>query len=270
MEAHPHRFVISEKLEVKLYHDSRPNRMEIADLQKGLVLELDSKEIIGEGIGFGAPVVIYEDDVFFSKTARLVNVGPKNITKIFRMDSISRIDFRGHIFGGSIYKKYYDIVSRLYMETKWSQPLFRIFMALKRSLGFKTRFISVEERGSVRVQFKFIPHKILVNVDLTGLKTSRCKEILILNEQDAKSFNRFSDSNGANQDVDQMGAWEEVKSESATLEGTGVKFTIDRQAGVKLFRGREEVPGRLSWIGFAYSLQPTVKKFDYIIQILSN
>ena len=56
MEVPPHRFVISQNLEALLYHDNRPNRMEIADLQKGLVLELESKEIIEDGIGFGAPV----------------------------------------------------------------------------------------------------------------------------------------------------------------------------------------------------------------------
>ena len=270
MEAQPHKFVISEKLDVKLYHYSRPNRMEIADLQKGLVLELESTEIIGEGIGFGAPVVIYADDVFFSRAARLVNVGPKNITKIFQMDSISRVEFRGIIFGGSFYKKFYDIFSGFYMETIRSQAFFRILMALKRSLGFRTRYMSVEERGSVRVKFKFIPPKVLVNVDLTGLQTSGCKEILLLNEQGAKSFSRYSDSNGTYQDVSQMGAWEEVKSQSATIEGVDVKFTVDQQDGAKLLRGREEVRGRLSWIGFAYSLQPSIKEFDYVIQIGGN
>ena len=270
MEVPPHRFVISQNLEALLYDDNRPNRMEIADLQKGLVLELESKEIIEEGIGFGAPVVIYRDDVFFSRTAKLENVEPDNITKIFQMDSISRLDFRGIIFGGSFYKKFYDIFSNLYMETNWSQPFFRILMALKRNLGFRTRFISAEKRGSVKVKFKFIPSKILVNVDLTGLRTSGCKEVLLLNEQGARSFCKYSDSNGTDLNVSQMGAWEEVKSESATLEGVGVKFTIYRQEGVKLMRGREEVPGRLSWVGFAYSLQPSIKEFDYTIQIGRN
>ncbi|MCZ6616407.1 MAG: hypothetical protein O7B32_03745 [Thaumarchaeota archaeon] len=270
MKVPPHRFVISQNIEALLYNDNRPNRMEIADLQKGLVLELESKEIIEEGIGFGAPVVIYGDDVFFSKTARIVNVGPENITKIFQMDSISRVDFQGIIFGGFFYKKFYDIFSRHYMETNWSQAFFRMLMALKRSLGFRTRFIAVENRGSVRVKFKFIPSKILVNVDLTGLRTSGCKEILLLNEQGARSFNRYSDSSGTEQNVSQMGAWEEVKSKSATLEGVGVKFTIYQQHGVKLMRGREEVLGRLSWIGFAYSLQPSITEFDYAIQIGRN
>ena len=270
MKVQPHRYVISGKLEVKLYQDTRPNRMEIADLQKGLVLEVESKEIIGEGIGFGAPVAIYRDEVVFSRSARLVNVGPVNITKIFQMDSISRVDFRGIIFGGPFYKKFYDIFSGIYMENNWSQPFFGILMALKRKLGFKTRFMGVAKRGSIRVKFKFIPPKVLVNVDLTGLQTSGCKEILLLNEQGARSFRRYSDSNGTDQDVSQMGAWEEVRSKSATLEGAKVKFTVDQQDGARLLRGREEIPGKLSWIGFAYSLHPSIKKFHYVIQIAGN
>ena len=56
--------VISENVSLRLYSDCRPHNFKIANIQKGLVFLFNDKEVVEEGIGFGAPVVIYGDSVF--------------------------------------------------------------------------------------------------------------------------------------------------------------------------------------------------------------
>ncbi len=52
---------IDEHVSLRMYSDTRPHCLHTAPLQKGLILAKDGKELVEEGMGFGAPVVIYVD-----------------------------------------------------------------------------------------------------------------------------------------------------------------------------------------------------------------
>jgi len=60
---------LSASLSLRIYSDTRPFSWKTADLQKGLIVVCNSKEMVGEGTGFGVPVLQYLDDTYFSGSA---------------------------------------------------------------------------------------------------------------------------------------------------------------------------------------------------------
>jgi hypothetical protein len=94
-------FQISNRVSVRLYQDCQPVYLETAPLQKGLVLMLNGKELVEEGIGFGVPVVKYADKTYFSGTASSWIQKEKDcciLIKAFNLDMISKKRFGANCF----------------------------------------------------------------------------------------------------------------------------------------------------------------------------
>jgi len=71
----------------RLYEDSRPPNGKLATLQKGVVLVHNGTETIGEGAGFGAPVLHHGGKTYYSLNATAFRLRD-GVAKNFSMDAI--------------------------------------------------------------------------------------------------------------------------------------------------------------------------------------
>jgi len=112
---------LDDSTSVRLYEDSRPNNLETSQLQKGLVLVYRGKEIIGEGMGFGAPVVLYSDRTFYSSSAETSFYQTGNLkilTKKFVIDTISRKKLSATYLNDRGYRFFHKHFHKLYTQKR--------------------------------------------------------------------------------------------------------------------------------------------------------
>lgn len=262
---------LNNRLSVRLYRDCRPNCLETAPLQKGLVLMLDGEELIDEGVGFGVPVIKYEDKTYFSSSAVSIQEASAAdcIVKKYSLDTISKKRWRNHYLNDNFYSLFRKSFERFYLKNKKLSPAFNKLMEFRDFAKIKTEFEKVKPRGNVTVSYRCQPTKIHVNADFSDLNLHGCKEILVLNEQGSTFFNKYSDSNGLELAGNKIGAWDVVAAHEASLQNlTGqAAFSLQAAGGARLFRGWERTKNRFSWAGLSYSLPPNNGVFRYTIEL---
>jgi hypothetical protein len=267
---------LSNRLSVRIYRDCRPNYLETGALQKGLVLLLDGEELIEEGVGFGVPVVKYEDKTFFSSQ---VDVSIREIgcdiiiTKVFTLDTVSLKKFgRVTYINDALYSPLRKAFESLYLKNKRLTPFFNKAMELRDFANIKTEFIKVKPRGKVTMRYCCQSNGIDIKADFSKVTLNKCVEILVLNEQGSSFFQRYSDSSGLNLVGYTIGAWEKVEADQASLESVGRQgsFCLQNYKGARLFRGWEHTRKRFSWAGLSYSMRPNNDIFAYSIGLSSN
>ncbi len=267
---------LTDRLSVRLYRDCRPSCLEIGALQKGLVLLLDGKELIEEGVGFGVPVVKYEDKTFFSSKAEVSirKVGSDcMLTKVYTLDTVSIKKFGSSSYiDDGLYSTLRKTFQRLYLKHKKLTPLFNKVMELRDLAGVKTEFITVKPRGTVTVNYLCQPVAIKVQADFSKIALNRCREVLVLNEQGSSVFQRYVDSNGLNLLGNGIGAWETVTADKVSLQSRNgcISFCLHNDRAVKFFRGYERAMKRFSWAGLSYSMCPNDGIFKYSIELAFN
>ena len=83
---------------------------------------LDNQEAVEEGMGFGVPVVKYEDKTYFSSSAYLSiqkNQSIYNIKKTYVLDTISRKKFwRSTYIDDDIYSLARKTFEKIYLKNK--------------------------------------------------------------------------------------------------------------------------------------------------------
>jgi hypothetical protein len=263
---------LSKSLAIRIYADTRPHNWKIAELQKGLILVCNGSEKVGEGAGFGLPVLVCSDETYFSGTSSVRvsrSDGQWSIRKEFLMDRVARNNFRNVNLQNRGARSLLGYLSRLYRE----QPQFR-FLVLKkltRKIHIGTSFVETAPSACVAVTYKIGERKIQVHADFRNVKTDKLEKIFMLNEQGSMFFQRYLDSEGSVELRNaQIGAWDEVRSEWASIDSPTDRFgfRLWKKGNVILRRGREYVEGSLDWTGLDYEISSGITSFDYTLEIL--
>jgi hypothetical protein len=244
-------------------------------LQKGLLLYRGDKELSGEGVGFGVPILKFGFETVFAGSASVVSSESNNIVIDYAMNLVPRMTSgeEERLIKSAAFYRLKEFFSLLHREMRpFRKILARGSKISKSILGLRTRFEETNTVAVARVAYKIDPacDTVKVTADLTGLKKVNPSEVIIANELGASRFDFFRDSKGAARKGKAIGTWNETKAGSNTLADLrdGIGFTLQCVPGARLFRGREMVVGRLNWAGLNYSITEQIPdKFEYVIKI---
>lgn len=269
----PYTFKADEHLSFRLYPDNRPKNLEIAELQKGLLLVFDGIELIEEGIGFGVPIVKYRDKTLFPGSAEAFlheDNGQEAVwSKHFTLDTVSKKRvWKGPFINDMFYRQIRRIFEKAYLRDE-PKSLISKLVELRTAVGIRTDFVKVSPRGQINVTYRCSPLKIEVQVEVKDLQTYGCEQILVLNEQGGGFFQTYSDTNGTELKGNAIGAWQPVHAQSAALSynEANLAFALRNSDRAALYRGREYAKGRFCWSGLTYALKPDTRQFSYTIEI---
>jgi hypothetical protein len=262
---------LSKTVALRIYSSTHPKNMKIANLQKGLVFVHNGVEQIGEGGGFGLPILRFGDETFFSGSST-VNVTRNGcstrIHKVFLMDRIARRKFRNVHLQNRQARAFMKQVAVLYR--KHNLPRLLALRELSLIAGVESVFVKTSPIGQLSVTYEISDDIIAVKVDFRYLKRKHLQKIFILNEQSASFFRMYSDATSEKMWDGKIGAWQAVNSKWASLLNPHYRIGYrlwDVENSV-LWRGRETLTSFLDWSGLDYELSPYENCFEYKIELL--
>lgn len=227
-------------------------------LAKGRVLTRDGIDLSGEGMGFGAPVVVTGWRTYLSFTAEPpAGVSSGEDSKIFQLDALQKIVKKGK---GVEDKKAYiwqEARGTIYKKVGWTQKLLPLAKRLEDRANTIVTYERVEPLASVPVEYGQYEDSVRISVNLTEVRNlPGRKSIYILNEQDALEFPVYIDSSGKKLEGSAIGGWVKVDVAAASFRDRlgRLAFELEQRPGAVLYRGRELIPGKLSWSGLIYDV----------------
>ena len=244
-------------------------------LQKGLLLADGREELAEEGVGFGIPVLKCGVRSVFAGEVELDwrREGPRwEVRAVFAMDLVERLAKPGgaSLQSGVLYAAKDSLAALHRRAPPLRGPLTAASAALRRLFGWVTTYEQVEVSTEMRVTYTIDGEegKIAVAVDTSGLPQD-VTEVVMMNEQGGRVFDRYTDADGADLRGAGIGTWDEVTAVRARFvsEAHKVAFSLGQVDGARLSRGRELVGARLAWSGFGYSLPPSPAGFAYDVRV---
>jgi hypothetical protein len=246
-----------------------------ARLQKGFLLLDQGKELAEEAVGFGVPVLNRGLQTIFPGDVALTWLRKDStweITALFKLNLVERIS-RGK--NRNLENRSFYAVKNILAEGIRRFPVIRSLLTtissiLRHMFKWKTTYADAGESYEVRVIHTWDEKtgKTVVDIDVSGLPPG-ITEVVVMNEQGARTFDRYGDTSGISLQGAEIGCWDEVKAENAWFESSTrqVAFKLNQAKGARLFRGRELIGSRLAWAGFGYSFPPSIQRIRYEMKI---
>jgi hypothetical protein len=264
---------LSRDLAIRVYSDTRPRNWRISGLQKGLILVFGGRETVGEGTGFGAPILLYKDETYFSGSSNVYVSKQQEsviVRKEFFMDRILRETFRNVRLENPKIRNRFKNLGRLYQEH--GGPWFLQLKSLLFRYGIKPNFITVAMKGEVTVTYSIMRNRIRVNADFSEVEKDDLHRVFLMNEQSSMFFDKYEVSDGTSWDNIQVGPWDQVTNKYARIMNTknDIGFRLETKDGCVLRCGREFLKGHLDWTGLDYEINPKIPIFEYDIEIIGG
>ena len=270
-EAEMHTFPFSSFSSFRIYSNTEPHNWKIRDLQKGLILVHNGTETVGEGTGFGVPVLVYSDETYFSGSSK-VNVsqsdGPGTVCKEFVMDRVTRNRFRNVTLENRIARRFFTRLADVYQTHPKLRSL--TLKGLTGKMDVDTTFLKAISRGKVVVTYTMDGPLVVVRADFREIQRKGLQKIFILNEQGSKFFRKYEDSEGAELIDTAIGAWDGISAKWGCLKILNGEFgfRLGKVEDSVLRRGREFLETSLDWVGLDYEVDPRTDVFEYLIEVL--
>jgi hypothetical protein len=226
--------------------------------------------MVGEGTGFGVPVILCSDETYFSGSSRLYLCRQRDaitVRKEFVMDKIQRKELGGIRLENQKLRAAWKSMERLYQKHRQLQ-IFASALGGRPAVHFS--FLKTEPIGKVTVTYSAVKNQLDIRVELNLTTRKKLRKIFLLNEQGTTFFRKYSDSNGAQLADNQIGAWQRVEAESASITDMRgrVGFSLQKKKDSILYVGRELLPASADWIGLDYELGSCSGTFEYGIRFL--
>ncbi len=266
-----HAFPFSSSASFRVYSTTEPHNWKIRDLQKGLILVYNGTEMVGEGTGFGVPVLVYSDETYFSGSSKVdvsPNDGSRIVCKEFAMDRVTRNRFRNVTLENRIARRFFTRLADVYQTHPRLRSL--TLKDLTGKMTVDTTFREAISRGKVVVTYTMNGPRVGVRADFRGLETKGLQKIFMLNEQGSRFFREYSDSEGAELLDTHIGAWDGISAKWGCLKILKGEFgfRLWRVEDSILRRGREFLDGSLDWVGLDYEVNLGMDVFEYMIEVL--
>jgi hypothetical protein len=245
-------------------------------LQKGLLLVDQAEELAEEGVGFGVPVLKCGVQTIFPGAVELTSRragGDCVVTAVFDMNLVERLVRPG---GAPLRSQTLYAAKNVLAALHRRSPALRGSLtatsnALRRTFGWATTFEEAERVASLTMVY--VVHadegRVGVSLEPADAPLAGVPEIVVMNEQGARHFDRYEDADGTALRGDEIGTWDQVTAARASFvcAARGVAFSLEPVDGAELARGRELIGSRVAWSGFGYSFPPTLGRFGYDLLI---